>query len=933
MLREMRRIFILILFAAAMLPAAAFNISGTVFDEESSPLPSATVRIVTARDSSYVAGGTTSADGRFSFKGVAAGRYKGVASSVGYRNSVVAVTLKDRNAKLDSIKLEPASVMLSEATVTGIRTPVKVMQDTVEFNADSYKTQPNAMVEDLLKRLPGVEVDADGKITANGKEITKILVDGKEFFSDDPTVASRNLPVDMVDKLQVVDRKSDLARITGVDDGEEETVINLTVKKGMKNGWFGNAEAGYGTDDRYSANFNVNRFWGDNQITFLGSANNINQLGFNDGNAGRFRWFGGSNGISTSQAFGVNFNVGNKEIFRVGGDVMYSHSERDTRERRDRQYLFEDSTSYDNSMKRALDRGHNIRGDFRVQWNPDSMNTFEFRPNFSINISRSSSQDSSLTRSGDHALVTESFNDARNRGRSFEFGGMMIYNHKFRSRPGRSFSVHANYRLSNMRERSQTFSWNEFFLLDEHDIYDQFADNHSWSNTVNARLTWTEPLGNVRNGNFLTVAYRFQYRWNNADKLTYDHDVVFPDGFEYPPLISPDGILNEELSNRFRNDFMNQDIRVGFKHVSKTSTMDVGLSLVPTMMKSEDLINAERNIAARWQWNVAPFLRYRYRMGKNRSLSINYRSRSSQPSISQLQPVADMSDPLRVVIGNPDLKATFSHNISLRFQTFSPESQRSIMAMMFAQVAQNSIISKTTFSQETGGQTTTYTNVNGVWNVRAMTMFSTPLRNKQFTFNNHLMASYDRSVGFNNELRNVSGALRIRESFSFAWRPDNAELELRPYYILQNTTNTVQKSANRNVHNYGGTFNGTYYTPVGIALNTDVSYSATKGYSAGYDTRQWMWNASISYQFLRDKQATVMLKAYDLLQQKKNVQRSVTANYIDDTMYNSLTRYFMVSFSYRFNTFGKGNEPKSRNEGNHRYGPGGGFGGGRPPMR
>ena len=925
MLREMRRIFILILFAAAMLPAAAFNISGTVFDEESSPLPSATVRIVTARDSSYVAGGTTSADGRFSFKGIAAGRYKVVASYVGYRNSVVAVTLKDRNAKLDSIKLEPASVMLSEATVTGIRTPVKVMQDTVEFNADSYKTQPNAMVEDLLKRLPGVEVDADGKITANGKEITKILVDGKEFFSDDPTVASRNLPVDMVDKLQVVDRKSDLARITGVDDGEEETVINLTVKKGMKNGWFGNAEAGYGTDDRYSANFNVNRFWGDNQITFLGSANNINQLGFNDGNAGRFRRFGGSNGISTSQAFGVNFNVGNKE--------MYSHSERDTRERRDRQYLFEDSTSYDNSMKRALDRGHNIRGDFRVQWNPDSMNTFEFRPNFSINISRSSSQDSSLTRSGDHALVTESFNDARNRGRSFEFGGMMIYNHKFRSRPGRSFSVHANYRLSNMRERSQTFSWNEFFLLDEHDIYDQFADNHSWSNTVNARLTWTEPLGNVRNGNFLTVAYRFQYRWNNADKLTYDHDVVFPDGFEYPPLISPDGILNEELSNRFRNDFMNQDIRVGFKHVSKTSTMDVGLSLVPTMMKSEDLINAERNIAARWQWNVAPFLRYRYRMGKNRSLSINYRSRSSQPSISQLQPVADMSDPLRVVIGNPDLKATFSHNISLRFQTFSPESQRSIMAMMFAQVAQNSIISKTTFSQETGGQTTTYTNVNGVWNVRAMTMFSTPLRNKQFTFNNHLMASYDRSVGFNNELRNVSGALRIRESFSFAWRPDNAELELRPYYILQNTTNTVQKSANRNVHNYGGTFNGTYYTPVGIALNTDVSYSATKGYAAGYDTRQWMWNASISYQFLRDKQATVMLKAYDLLQQKKNVQRSVTANYIDDTMYNSLTRYFMVSFSYRFNTFGKGNEPKSRNEGNHRYGPGGGFGGGRPPMR
>lgn len=915
-----------------VLTAGAYNVTGTIVDEADQPLPAATVRLVTAKDSTYVNATTTRDNGRFAIRGIADGRYKLIASYVGYEQTVTEIKVSGKNASAGTIALQPSAVQLKEATVTGIRTPIKVMQDTVEFNADSYKTQPNAMVEDLLKRLPGVEVGSDGKITANGKEVTKILVDGKEFFSDDPTVASRNLPVDMVDKLQVVDRKSDLARITGVDDGEEETVINLTVKKGMKNGWFGNAEAGYGTDERYAANFNVNRFWNDNQITLLGAFNNINQLGFNDGNSGRFRRFGGSNGITTSQALGVNFNVGNKEIFRVGGDVMYSHSDRDTRQKRDRQYLFADSTSYENSWKTARDKGHNVRADFRVQWNPDSLNTFEFRPNFSFNVNRSVSVDSSLTSAGDprRTPVTHSFNDASTRGRSFEFGGSLIYNHKFKSRPGRSFSIHANYRLSNVRERERTFSENIFLLMQDLDTYDQYADNHTWSNTVNSRVTWTEPLGNVKNGNFLTLAYRIQYRWNNADKLTYDFPVSYPDGPDMPPLISDEGTLDNDLSNRFRNEFMNQDIRAGFKHVSRTWTIDAGLSLTPSMMRSHDLINSERDIATRWQWNFAPYLRYRYRLGKNRSLNIDYRSRATQPSIAQLQPVADMSDPLRVVIGNPNLSPTFTHHVRLRFQTFSPEKQQSLMAMMDAQMAQNSIVSRTTFNPETGGQTTEYTNVNGVWNVRGMTMFSTPLRNRLFTFNNHLMAYYSRAVGFNNNLRNVSGSLSINESFAFAWRPDYAMLELRPFYRLQNTTNTVQQGGNRTVHTYGGTFNGTYYTPIGIVLNTDLSYSATSGYSSGYDTRVWMWNASVSYQFLRDKSATITLKAFDLLGQQSNIRRSVTANYIDDTMYNSLTRYFMLTFSYRFNTFGKGNEPKNRNEG---YGPGGMHGGRRhgPP--
>ncbi len=906
------------------LTAPAAVLRGSIVDAATGEgLIQASLRVLAAKDSAVVKAAVTNAQGRFSID-VKPGKYIIEASYVGYATQTRQFNMGDAARTIKPFALAESAIALKEATVTGIRTPMKVMEDTVEFAAESYKTQPNAVVEDLLKRLPGVEVSSDGKITANGQEISKILVDGKEFFSDDPTVASRNLPVNIVEKLQVVNRKSDLARMTGVDDGEEETVINLTVKKGMHNGWFGNAEAGYGTDDRYKANFTVNRFWNGNQITFLGSANNVNEPGFADGASGRFRRFGGTNGITSAQSFGLNFNVGKEEIFRVGGDLMYSHTDRDTRSHSDRQYLFEDSTSRTVSDKYARDKGHNFRADFRVQWNPDSFNTFEFRPNISLNYNRSASLDSSATFAGDprRSEVTRSINTGLSKGNSFEFGGRLIYNHKFRSKPGRSLSLFVNYRMSNVRERENSYSWNKFFLLnDSIDLYDQYADNHTWSNSISSRLSWTEPLGDASKGNFLTFAYSFNYRWNNADKLTYDHPVEFPDGWEGAPVISDELIYNPDLSNRFRNDYFSQDIRVGYRHVTAAHNVDVGMSLVPQMSRSINLEDDSRSIPSRWVWNYAPYLRYRWKVTKTRSFNLDYMGRSSQPSMTQLQPVADMSDPLRVIIGNPNLDPTFTHHLRLRFQDFQPEAQRAIMAMLDAQVAQNSIVSRTTYNSETGGQTTTYENVNGSWNVRAMNMISFPFRNRSFTFNNHVMLFYTRSIGFNNNRRNSSGSLMAGESFGIAWRPDNVEIELRPFYNLQNVTNSLQSSANHTVHTYGGALRATYYTPFGLVLNSDLSYSGTSGYSQGYDTDQWMWNASISYQFLRDRSATISLQGYDLLQQRSNVRRNVTANYIDDTRYNSLTRYFMVTFSYKFNTFGKGGQPRDRNA--RRFGPGG----------
>lgn len=945
MTRFTRLALLLTLLAVSVSTSIAANITGIVKDlDTKEPLLEAAVKLVTANDSSFVTGTTTDIDGKFSLTGVKAGKYLLTVSYIGYADLEKPVTVGSSNLRLGVLSLKEASHMLGEVSVVAVKTPIKVMEDTVEYNADSYHTQPNAVVEDLLKRLPGVEVGTDGSITANGKTISKFLVNGKEFFSDDPQVASKNLPANLVDKLQVVDRKSDMARLTGVDDGEDETVINLTFKKGMDQGWFGTAEGGYGTDDRYMGSFNVNRFWNGNQITLLGNFNNTNQIGFTDSNGSRFRRFGGNNGITESRALGLNFNVGKEEIIRVGGDLMWSNTDAKTITKQERQYLFEDYSTYSKIDKAVRDRGNNFRGDFRVLWKPDSFNTLEFRPNFSLNFNKSN--DNEVTSYFNSSMDKVSDNTARSysKGDSYEFGGRLIYSHNFKRHRGRSFSISGQYRYSNVTETGTSI--NDFirYIMEEDpdntedssELLNQYSDNHTWSNQVMGQFTWTEPLGNVANGNFLTFSYRMNYRWNNADKLVYD----IPDDYEYdimpPVILNPDGTFttedpNPDYSNRYRNNSFNQNIRLGYKKVTKNANMEVGLALVPQMTKSIYLDNSAKNID-RWVWNYAPFLRYRYKFSKRSSLQLNYRGRSSQPSMSQLQPVADISNPTNIIQGNPNLDPSFNHSINIRFQDFNMDSQRSLMLMGDFQITQNSIISKSQYFDD-GKRETTYVNVNGVWNGRLMNMFSMPLRNKKWSVSNHVFVNANHNIGFNNGLRNTSLSFRINESPGITFRPDHFELELRPRYSVQTTHNSVQKNANQTVHSYGGRFDGTYYTPWGLTLQSDINYSATSGYAAGYDTRTWMWNATISQQFLRNKALTLSVKAYDLLNQRKNIRRNVTANYIDDTRYNALTRYFMVTLSYRFNTFGKGNEPSTPGGSDFmRRGPGRGFGGpGRGP--
>lgn len=803
---------------------------------------------------------------------------------------------------VDSIADIP-TIDLGELVVTGTKAAVVAKEDTLEFNAGSFKTQPNAVVEDLLKKLPGVEVGSDGTIKSNGKTVKKVLVDGKEFFGEDTKMATKNLPSELVDKVQVVDRKSDFARMTGVDDGEEETVINLTVKKSMHNGWFGTLQAGYGTDRRYEGSFNISRFNDANQFSIIGGANNINELGFMDGGRGRFMSFGPSGGINNSQRIGINFSIGKTEKLRFGGNVFYTHSDRKSESATDTQYLFADSVSTRSQAALARDRGHNVSADFRLEWKPDEYNSLDFRPNLSFNARHSEMNDTSLLRAGDLLKTLVNHNDNRtfNHGTSWNAGGTLIYNHKFAARRGRSFSVRASYSFSNTRQR--TTSWNDiiyYLQQDDSETLYQYIENKQWNNMVRGTLTWTEPLGDSTNGNFLQLSYNAQVRFNNADKSTYNLPLMdLPEDLDRLPA---DGIIDLNLSNRFRNRFFNQELKVGFKRVTRKMNLDVGLAFAPSSSKSTDLINPDRNIPTRWVWNVAPYARLRFKFNKNQALRVHYNARTSQPSISQLQPVVDKSDPLNIVVGNPSLKPTFTQGLRFFYNNYAEERQQAFNAMLNAEYSTNVVVARTVTDPNTGGRTTTYANANGNMSLFGGFMLNQPFRNRKWRYSAMLNVSYSSNAGYINGDFNRTGNLNLRPELGLTFSSDVFQMTLRPTYSFGMTHNTLESQDNRYTNTYGFYTDASLYLPFGLTLTTDLRYDKSTGFSQGFDNDSWLWNAQLSYSMLHDKSLTFSVRAYDILAMKNNVTRSISANQIIDSRTNDLTRYVMFGVSYTFNT-------------------------------
>ncbi len=908
------------------------SISGKLVDQTTEePVPLANVRVLQQSDSTFVTGKASENDGTFTIP-VRSGDYIVHISFIGYHDIYQDVEVNSSlpQARLGNVEMIQDNILLSETVITAKAPEISVRGDTLEYNADSYNVTESAVVEDLLKKMPGVEIDANGKITVNGKEITKILVDGEEFFSDDPKVASKNLPAKMVDKLQILERRTEMAQMTGFDDGEEENVINLTVRPGMKEGLFGNAFAGYGSKERYEGNAMVNYMKDTDQYTFIGGINNTNNAGFSDlassmfgsmgGRGGRGRMFGGSDGIATSANVGGNFSKQFTPKFKVGGNARYGYTDNNVLSSVFTQNLLSAGNTLEEENNSSNNRSQNFNIDLRMEWEPDSLTRIIFRPEFSYYKNRRSEV-------GDYYTLSELTGDTINRGDSEYFSEGDGKEIEFRldasrelGKEGRILSVQLRAETEDSDNSGSSLSNTFYNGTRPDDIIDQRFTNISSNQSWRGYISYVEPIGKE---NFIQLAYQYRQNLSESDRDTRSRDA----NGDYT-------VLDSLYSKRLENDLVRQELELNFRSVRENYDYMLGVSMQPSSSRSKTYIGSQMIYDGEQKvLNFAPMAQLNYRWSRTHNLRLRYYGNTDQPSIAQLSPVVDVTDPLNISYGNPDLKPSFQHRFYVRYQMSNPEKASSFNAHLSGNYMTNDIVSSTITDPTTGRKESTYENVAGNWNTNGRIMFNAPLKNIKFSVFSMSFASYNRSNGFSGFYtqgsdvptieKNLNQRVNLAEVLGLNYRSDQFDFGIRGNVSFNNVTNSLEGQQNQQYFNYGGSATTAIYLPWDLTVESDINYATNSGYADGFEQNEWLWNASIQKQLFKQKNGTIRFKIYDILQQRSNISRSVTSNYIRDTTTNTLTSYFMVHFVYRFNIFKGGvtQEDMIPQRGGRGYGP------------
>lgn len=943
------------------------TVSGRVIEAGTKePVELAAVQLLSLPDSAQVAGMTTSTQGYFSLSKQKPGKYLLKVSFIGYVTKIIPVQLTANvpAKKMGNIELATDAVMLQEAVVVAEAPQVTVVEDTLMYNSSAYRTPEGAMLEELVKKLPGAEIDDDGNVKINGKDLKKIMVDGKEFFGGDVKTGLKNLPVDMVDKLKTYDKKSDLARVTGIDDGEEETVLDLTVKKGMNQGWFGNADLGAGTKDRYTGRMMLNRFVDKNQFSIIGSANNVNDQGFSGGGGGP-RWRS-NNGLNATKMLGANFATQTNKL-ELGGSVRYNFQDADISSINSSERFLQNGNSYSNSNNKNRNKGTNLNADFRMEWKPDTLTNIIFRPNFSYGRTNNASRSESGTFNEDPFNLIVNPNDYLNfdnlsddplkdirvnatnsaslsKGKSLSGNATLQVNRKLNNR-GRNLTFRGVFGYGDNDNDQYTQSETRYYQLLNHLGGDSILYRNQYITTptrnynYTAQVTYSEPIAKAT---FLQFSYQFQYKYSKSDKTTFDL-LDYPDwaiGGALPSGYESHAV--DSLSKNAEYRYYNHDASVGLRFIRPKYQLNVGMSFQPqnstlSYKKGDYMIDTTRTV-----FNFAPNMDLRFRFSKVSQLRFTYRGRSNQPTMENLLPITDNSNPLNIRMGNPGLKPSFAHTMRLFYNTYNAEKQRGIMTHFSFTATQNSISNSTRYNEETGGLITRPENINGNWNAFGMFGFNTALKNKKYTINTFTNVNYQNNVAFlynqdtKNNDRNTSTGLTLGERVTGSYRNDWFEFSLNGSINYTAERNKLRPENNQEpyTYSYGASTNITM--PWKMTLATNIANQSRRGYrDSSMNRDELIWNAQLAQSLLKGA-ATVSFEVYDILRQQSNISRSLSADMRSVSEYNGINSYCMVHFIYRLNIFGsKAAREKMMNSGRRGFGgpgrgPGGGFGGGHP---
>ena len=965
-----------------------FNVSGTLIDKETrEAIISGTIQLLSLPDSTFVSGVATSTGGTFELKDVKKDNYTIKISYVGYVTRFVPLDLNKQSSRkvdLGYLTLQPDAIMLEAAEVTAHAARVQVSGDSLVYNAAAYRLPEGSTLEALVKQLPGAKVDKDGNITINGKTVSKILIDGKEFFLNDKDVAMKNIPTEMIDRIKSYDRKSDLSRVTGIDDGEEETVLDLTVKKGMMNGWFGNLNLGAGTQNRYAERFNVNRFNDNFQATVLGGANNVADMGFGGGGG---RWGGWGGGLRKGNELGANYATTSDKL-ETGGSIRYRYDGSNNVNQSSTENYAATRGRFGESISQSLSSNARVNGNFRLEWKPDTMTNIIFRPNISYSRGRGYSTSSSGSYDDDPNLLTDDvlgYNDAisqmtsagttdpantvlqqlmdivvnTNTSRSQSYtgstnaNGMLQLNRKFNSR-GRNLTLRINGGYTDSHSRQLSAANITYNTLGTNQQNNRYYRTPSKSNNLSAQVTYSEPIANRT---YLQFSYQYQYSYSRNDRRAYIyesqayHDLSnalqhyrynisailhFMEDMQYV-LDGTDSVANRlSQYSEYRN--YNQTINVSYRKVRDSYNFSIGLDAMPRRSTlNYKYMGYEYPEVTRNTFDLAPRINLRWNFDKQTNLNLRYNGRTQQPSMTNLLDIRDDSDPLNITRGNTGLKPSFSHNINANFNTYNADLQQGIYTWAYFSTTRNSISNKTTYDTETGVRTTMPMNINGNWNTGGGAGFNTGLgADKAFEIGVNAGSHYSHNVGFynnsrdindNTDIKSITRNLSVDGGLEFSYRNDLFYASVNGNIDYSHAKNNVNTMANTDTYDFSYGAELEWTMPWGTTLNTDIGMSSRRGYAQReMNTNELLWNAQLSHSFLQGKALTVMVEWNDILSQQTNISRNINALMRSDTRYNAIYSYGMLRVIYKFSIFGGKNAMGTDDE--RSAGWGGGFGGG-----
>lgn len=896
-------------------------------------LGDATVSVTTAKDSSLISFTLSSNSGFFEIKNLDTGSFILIVFYEGLETlkSPFSITANKPVVDLGILKMQKAYTTLAEVVVKDAA-PIKIKGDTLVYNADAFKTKPNATVEDLLKKLPGVQVERDGTVKAQGENVQKVYVDGKEFFSNDPKLATRNLTADMVDEVEVYDDMSEQAKFNRIDDGSRSKAINLKLKKDKKKGVFGKVNAGYGTEERYEAGLNANFFKGAKQVSVVAKANNTNNIGFTvsdmmgmfggggrgmasiggmggggfsgmgntgggmmmmrggggsgGGGFGGFNLGTGASGITSTSSAGINYRDTWNKYFDVNGSYFFNHTQTENLRKSYRQTFLRDSTLINDQQTSSLNENNNHRLNMNIIFTVDSLNSIIYSPNINFQNSGSMSDDTIAYFSNKNGNIFKT-NDSRstniNDGTGVNWVNNLTWRKKF-SRPGRTFSAH----LTN------TFSKNDREGL--YTITSRFRNNNyqneigNNANNYSARLSYTEPLARNK---ILEFNYNYGKNRSESDRET----------FNYNPATGLYDLLFDSLSNHFQ--YLNESNTVGtnYRVVQKKYNYQLGVSMQQTLQSSNN-ISKNANLRQRFT-NIFPNASFNYQFARTRNLRFNYRGRTNQPSISQLQDVVDISRYPYITRGNPSLKQEFMNNFSLNYTFFDIRSFRNVFAFITYSSTSNKIVNS--IKQLPGGvQETQPVNMDGIFSLFGNFNIGFPVKNfKGLNINTTSNFNYNRSASLVNEEKNFVKNLTLGEDIRLNYNyKEKLDLGVTGSINYTSARYTIQRNQNTSYFTHSFTTDVTYTFPKGIIASTDFDYITNTGRADGFNESYAMWNASLGKQLFKNKRGEVRLSVYDLLDQNQSFTRNVTENYVEDVQSQVLNRFFMLSFTYNLNRMG-----------------------------